>query len=206
MKKNVRYEESFIFSIDRKRRHVNEMVVCITFILAFAWALIGAPIIIVLCDVPVWSYPIQFVGPIVLATLILVIRKRIIMTRFIRIDDVRDRVDLTEIQSSELETIANGKVFMFASTDYMVKVLYNWLYTMGVVGDDKLKMYKVFFDNHAPIYLAIREADLVIPADVVDRFKEETAMCLQLSDMVGGKAVDIKVCERVTSERDAQNQ
>ena len=186
MKKDVCYEETFILSIDRKRRHVNEMVLCIPLILVFAWALIGAPIIIGLCDVPVWSYPIQFVGPIVLATLILIIRKRIIITRFIRIDDVRDRVDLTEIQSSELETIADGKVFMFASTDYMVKVLYNWLYTMGAVGDDKLKIYKVFFDNYAPVYLAIREADLVIPADVVDRFKEETAMCLQFSDMVGG--------------------
>ncbi len=201
MKKDVRYEEQFIFSIDRMRRHVNDFVMIIPFVLAILFTIIGAPIIIVLCNIPIWACPILIIVPIPLVALIFLIRKRIIINRFLSVTDVSNKVDLTDIQSTDLEALADDEIFMFKCSDYMVKVLYNWLYSMGVIKDTKLHLYKVFYDNHAPQYLAIRKADLTIPAEVMDRFNEETFMCLHLSDMTpNGKSVNVKVYERVTKK------
>lgn len=200
-KKNVRYEESFIFSVDKMRRHVNEVVLAIPFILAFAWMILGAPLVVGLCEVPVWTYPLLLVCPPGIVILIFYVRKRIILTHFLRVRDVKDRVELTDMQSPDLETFVEEKVFMFVFSDYMVEVLYNWLYSLGVIPDGKLKMYKVYYDNHAPLSLAIREADLTISDDVSDRYKAETRLCLLASDLIKGKTVDMrKLCERITFE------
>lgn len=202
MKKDVWCEEQFIFSIDRMRRHVNDLVMIIPFVLAILFTIIGAPIIIVLCNVPIWACPILIIVPIPLVALIFLIRKRIIINRFLSVTDVSNKVDLTDIQSTDLEALADDEIFMFRCSDYMVEILYNWLYSMGVIKDTKLHLYKVFYDNHAPQYLAIRKADLTIPAEAMDRFNEETFMCLRLSDMTpNGRSVNVKVYERVTKRK-----
>lgn len=201
MKKDIQYEEQFIFAIDRIRRNVKEILLIAPLSGTLLFALIGAPIIVAWCEVPIWSYPLLVTGPVVLATLFLIIRKKIIMTRFIRIGDVSDAVEMIEILSSDLENFEDGDIFMFKYSEYMVKIVYNWLYSLGVTWDGKLKMYKVFYDNHAPIYLAIRASDLVISDDVLDRYKEEARICLRLSDMAKGKAVNVKIYERVTNSK-----
>lgn len=50
MKKNVRREESFIFAIYNNRHNVNEIPLILPSILALAFAIIGALIIVGLCD------------------------------------------------------------------------------------------------------------------------------------------------------------
>ncbi len=199
MKKDVQYEENFIFTIDRHRRHVKEIFLWGPLTLALLYFLIGAPVIIALCDVPVWSYPILPSGPLAVVSLVLFIRKRIIMTHFIKIKDISDKVELIELQLSDFEKYKDEEIFMFKNSDYMMKILYNWLYSIGIKGDGKLKIYKVFIDNYAPTYLSIRESDLIIPPESMEMFKQESRKMLHYSDLSPqGKAVNVNVYERVT--------
>ena len=197
MKKDVRREESFIFTIYNKRNKVNEIAVLIPFILALAFSLLGAPVIIVKYNVPPLLIPLPVIGPILCVLIFYLIRKKIIINRFIKIRDVGGRVELTDVQSDDFEAAADGNVFMFGYSEYMVTVLYNWLHSLNVTGPGKLKMYKVFYDYAAPVYLAVCEKDLCIPEEVRKNYEKETAVCLHLSDMVHGKAVNMKIMERI---------
>lgn len=189
MKKDVRREESFIFAIYNKRHNVNEILLILPFILALAFAIIGAPIIVGLCDIS-WSWlPLLMFGPLICVIVFYGIRKKMIMNDFIKVNDVSDKVEIAEIQSGAFEDAAEGKVFMFGYSEYMKTVLYNWFDSLNVIGDGKLKMYKVFYDNNAPVYLAVCEAELNIPEESRSEYEKETRNCLLLSDMMNGKVV-----------------
>lgn len=198
MKRDVRREESFIFAIYNIRNNTNEILLILPFILVLAFVLVGVPVIMVLCELSLILLPVLILGPVLCVSIFYIVRKKIIMSNFVRIRDVSDRIDLTEVCSDTFETAVDGRVFMFGYSEYMQTVLYNWLLSLNVTGDKKLKMYKVFYDNRALVYLAIAEAELNIPEQCRAEYERETRNCLQLSDMMRGKAVDVKVCSRLT--------
>lgn len=53
MKKDVREEESFIFAIYIKRHNVNEVLLAVPLIFVIFFLMIGIPIIMVLCELPI---------------------------------------------------------------------------------------------------------------------------------------------------------
>lgn len=197
MRKDVRQEESLIFNIYNNRHQTNEIVTALPFILALAFSIIGAPIILAAFDLPFFMYPVLILGPIFLVLIFYLIRKKIIFDGFLKIRDISDRVELTDIQSHVFEAEVKGKVFMFPFSEYMEVILYNWFYSLNVIQGEKLKMYKVFYDNYAPTYLAVCEADIFISEESKEKYEKETCKCLLLSDMMNGKAVNVKIYERV---------
>lgn len=198
MKKDVRREESFIFAIYNKRHRVNEIVLILPFALALLFSLIGAPIIMVYRNLSVPLSMLLFVGPIIIVLFFYLVRKKIIINNFVKIKDTSDRIELTEIRSDVFEAAVIGKVFMFPYSEYMETILYNWFSSMNVLGAGKLKMHKVFYDNYAPVYLAVCEADLNIPEEYKDNYEKETGTCLILSDMLHGKTVNEKIYSRLS--------
>lgn len=200
MKNNNRQEESFILAIHSKRHNINEMVLVLPFILVILFAIIGAPIIIALCELSVLKGLLLILGPIICVLLFYIIRKRIIINNFIKVKDTSDRIELSVTQSDEFEAGVDGRVFMFGYSEYMEKVLYNWFSSLNVIGSDKLKMHKVIYNNGAPVYLAVCEAELNIPEESKDKFEAETATCLLLSDMENGKVVNVKLCARLSQK------
>lgn len=198
MKKDIRYEESFIFAIYNKRHRTSEIVLILPFILALAFLMIGVPVITVLCDLSVLSSFLLFLGPIICVLAFYSIRKKIIINNFIKVKDIGGRTEMTAVPYEELEK-ADGGVLMFGYSEYMKTVVYNWLLSLNVIGDGKLKMYKVICDDHAPVYLAIRETELIIPEESEERYASESVSCLHLSDMMRGKAVNVKVISRITN-------
>lgn len=201
MKKNVRKEESFILAIYNMRHNVNEVVLALPVIIVIFILLIGAPIIIVLCELTFISGLFLCLGPILAALIFYTVRKKIIMNSFIRIKDVKDCVDFKEIRPDELETFDKSKVLMFGYSEYMKVVLYNWFMGLNVIGSGKLKMYKVFYDNYALSYLAVSETDLLISEEDKVNYEKETTNIVRLSDMLDGKIVNVKLYSRLSGKQ-----
>lgn len=196
VKKDVRQEEALIFAIHNKRHNTNEIILVIPFILALLFAIIGVPVIVAVFELSyLWILPLIF-GPLLCVTVFYGIRKKIIIDGFLRIKDIGDRVETAEVQTNDLKASNEGRIFLFAYSEYMKTILYNWFFGLNVIGDGKLKMYKVFYDNYAPVYLAICEAELTIPVESRESFEEETRMCLQLSDTLRGRIVNEKLYAR----------
>ena len=205
MKKDVRERESFIFAIYNKRHDVNEILLAVPLIFVIFFLMIGVPIIMVLCELPLVWLPVLIFGPILCVTAFYFIRKKIIMNGFVKIRDISDRVELISVQSDEFENSASGKVFMFGYSEYMEVVLYNWFLSLNVIGNGKLRIYKVFYDNCASTYLAVREDELNIPEASREEYEKETRMCLLLSDMENGKVVNVKLYARLISSKVARS-
>lgn len=201
MKKITKNEESFVFAIHNKRHDTNEILLALPFILALGFAIIGAPIIYALCDLALLWLPVLIAGPFVCFLIFYFIRKKIVFNGFFKVWDVSDKVELTEIQSDALEAADSGKVFMFPYSESMKVILYNWFCSMNVTKEGKLKMYKVFYDNYAPVYLAVCEKDLNISDEDRQNFAKETVNCLRLSDMINGKVVNTKLYSRLTNKQ-----
>lgn len=199
MKKDVHEEESFIFAIYNKRHNVNEVLLAVPLIFAIFFLMIGVPIIMVLCELLLVWIPVLIFGPILGVTAFYFIRKKIIMNGFVKIRDISDKVDLISVQSDEFESSASGKVFMFGYSEHMEVILYNWFLSLNVIGDGKLRMYKVFYDNCAATYLSVREDELNIPEAFREEYEKETGICLLLSDMENGKVVNVKLYGRLIS-------
>ncbi len=193
MKKNIRNEESFIFAIYNERHNVNELLLALPFILVIFYSIIGVPIIRVMCDIQLVFLPLLLLGPIICVLAFYLIRKKIIINKFIKVKDISGKVEVTYIQSENLEKTANGKVFVFEYSEYMKVILYNWLLSLNVLKNGKLKMNKVIYDDYAPVRLAVCESDLDIPEEAKERYEKETRNLILLADMVNGKVVNQKL-------------
>ncbi len=197
MKTNTRTEESFIFAIHNKRHKVNEIALALPAIIGIFFAIIGAPILGVLLDLSAWWIIGLIIGPLAVVVLFYTIRKEVIRSNFVKVKDVSDLTEVAEIAPSELEAMTGSEIFMFAYSEYMKVVLYNWFCSLHAVGDGKLKMYKVVYGNPVRAYLAIREADLTIPAEALENYKSETFTSIRLSDMEDGRVVNQKLYARL---------
>lgn len=193
MKKNIRNEESFIFAIYNERHNVNELLLALPFILVIFYSIIGVPIIRVMCDIQLVFLPLLLFGPIICVLAFYLIRKKIIINKFIKVKDISGKVEETYIQSENLEKTANGKVFVFEYSEYMKVILYNWLLSLNVLKNGKLKMNKVIYDDYAPVCLAVCESDLDIPEEAKERYEKETRKLILLAYMVNGKVVNQKL-------------
>lgn len=198
MKKDTRREESFIFAIYNMRHNVNEILLILPFVPVLLFSIIGAPIITVLCDISLLWLPLLIVGPIFCVLCFYFLRKKLIMNHFVKIRDISDRVELSVVSASDFEAEVSGKVFMFAYSEYMEVVLYNWLLSLNVIGEGKLKLYKVLYEKNALVYLAVCEDELNIPEQSGENYAKETASCLLLSDMLRGKAVNTRLSARLS--------
>lgn len=183
MKKLSKNEASLIFSIHSIRHNTNEKLLALPLLLAFAFTLIGAPIITVLCDLPLgWDITL-FLGPIVLATLALLIRKKLIFDHFLRVKDIDDKVTIELCPSSMFESKDTDSVLMFENSENMPLIVYNWFDTLGVLKDQTLHMGRMIYDNHVNSYLAVDINDLLISEENSAEFNAETAHCIRLSDV-----------------------
>lgn len=202
VKKDVRREESLIFAIYNKRHNTNEIVLALPFILVLLFVIIGVPILVAVCNLSYRWIPLLIFGPLLCVTAFYGIRKKIIIDGFIRIKDISDRVEIAETQADDLKASAEGRVLLFAYSEYMKTILYNWFSSLNVIGNGKLKLYHVFYDNYTLAYLAICEAELHIPEESRENYEKETRMCLQMSDTLHGKIVNEKLYARVTGNEE----
>ncbi len=201
MKKNVRNEESFICAIHNKRHNTNEVLLLLPLVLSIFYTLIGAPIILVLCSVPGYAIPLVVICPLLFSTLFLVIRKRIVINSFIKTKDVSDKVEIIKAYSDDFGNDTNERTFVFEDSEYMVTILYNWFNYLHAIGTEKLKIYRIIYDDYKPSLLAVCKDDLIITDENRDSFEKETEHCILLSDIVNGHIVRDKLYSRITKSQ-----
>lgn len=109
--------------------------------------------------------------PIPLVSIVLYIRKLVIVKSFITEKDVGDKVEIESVSGTE-----------FAAK----------------VGNNRLKMYRVYYDKPNLVYLGIAESDLNIPEEKRDKYVRETWNWIHFSDLWNGKAINMKYAARVT--------
>ena len=110
-------------------------------------------------------------------------------------------MDIVELHGEEPETLKDETVFIFPYSEYMEKILYNWFKSLSALKDDRLRMYKVFFDNKESANLAIREKDLFISEANRNQYESETWCLIQLKDMEHGKVVNVKLVSRAIQKK-----
>lgn len=198
MKQEITDEKSFVYSVYKVRHHSKDIFIALPIIIAIFFPCLVAPFIIAFCEPPVIVDFLLIVGPILLACLYYAIRKTVVMKWFYKVKDINGRVDITEIPYHTFEASDPGKVYMFSASENMDKILYNWLLGLNVLPNDRLKIYKVFIDNYAPIYYGIRETDLNITEESRINYEKETKNLLLLSDMENGKVVNVKLYSRIS--------
>ena len=195
------YENNFIMGIYRKRHKLYEPLVLIPVIAIVFLPIVGIPIFVVL-DFHFFLSVLLFMAPIPLVCGILLIIKNIKIKSFIKVKDINGKVDIAELHGGELETLKDETVFIFPYSEYMEKILYNWFKSLSALKDDRLRMYKVFFDNKESANLAIRENDLFISEANRNQYESETWCLIQLKDMDNGKVVNVKLVSRTIQEKE----
>lgn len=211
---NHKDENSFIMAIYGKRHKSNDWVIAVPFILALTITLIGAPILCVL-DVPVAVKVLAFACPLPIVITALLIRKIIIINDFVKIKDTSSYVNLIDAQSTEFRqgmefrsTDMRGfepseqtedRIFMFGYSEYMVKVVYNWFASIGVIprGPEPFTMYKITYSPSGITYLGVKEADLAFSDANRKQYETETEHCTLMEDIVDGKIVNARVISRI---------
>lgn len=93
-------------------------------------------------------------------------------------------------------------VFVFRYSEYMKKVLLNWLMSLSALKDDRLRMYKVYWNNGGSANLAIRQNDLVVSEQKRNQYENETRHLVRLEDMENGKVVNAKLISRIMREQE----
>lgn len=193
--------EHFITRIYFTRYDTNEVLFAIPLIVAILFSIIGAPIIIVLCELSLlWSLILIF-APVGCTLFLYFARKWIVIKSFTKIKDVSDRIEVTDMKSDDFEAMVSGKVFMLEYSEYMKVILYNWFFSLNVTRDGKLKMYKVTYDDAALVYLGVCESDLDISEEAKAEYEKETFPCIQLSDMENGKVVNVLLYARLAKRQ-----
>lgn len=194
-------ESSFVFSIYRTHHKANDLIIILLIVPALAFTIIGAPIITALCNLPlVWNIAL-FIGPVPLATLILLIRKKIILDKFLREKNIEGKVEISDCASNMFTVNDGERVLMFGESENMPAIIYNWFNSLGVIKGDCLKMTRILYDNYAPKYLAVDMDDLQITEENAAAFKKETAQNLRFSDVnEQGRVVNVRLYSRVTGE------
>lgn len=196
---NHKDENSFIMAIYGKRHKSNDWVIAVPFILALTITLIGAPILCVL-DVPVAVKVLAFACPLPIVITALLIRKIIIINDFVKIKDTSSYVNLIDAQSTEFQKEqTEEKIFMFGYSEYMVKVVYNWFASLGVIpeGQEPVTMYKVIYSPSGITYLGVKEEDLAVSDANRKQYETETEHCTLMEDIVDGKIVNVRVISRI---------
>ena len=200
MRVKDQYEKNYMMSVYRMRHNTNELLLVVPFILGLAYLMFGIPVAVAIFEIPFVEGLFIFAVPVILIYAFYAIRLKIIYGGFIKVKDVADKVDITEIESCELPGLSGGDVLIFTYSELMVQVLYNWFSSMGAVDEGKLHLYKVHYDNYGPVNIAVREEDLLITDDNRAQYKKETRDCIHFSDMSGSKVVNVKLYSRITQE------
>lgn len=124
-----------------------------------------------------------------------------IINRFNKVKD-KEKIDIEELHGDEPEVWKEETVFLFPYSEYMETVLYNWLKSLSILKDDKLKMYKLFLDHQKSVYLAICEKDLMISEENRHQYESETCTLIRLEDMCNGRVVNAKLISRILREKE----
>lgn len=192
-------ESSFVFSIYKTHHKANDLIIILLIVPALAFTIIGAPIITALCNLPLgWNIAL-FIGPVPLVTIILLIRKKIILDNFLKEKNIEGKVEISNCASNMFTVNDGERVFMFADSENMPVVIYNWFNGFDVIKGGCLKMTRILYDNYAPKYLAVDMDDLQITEENSDVFKKETAQNLRFSDVnEQGRVVNVNLYSRVT--------
>lgn len=198
MKKNE-YENDFIMCIYRGRHKAYEPFVVIMVLVMIFFPLIGIPAF-VLFEVSYRVGVALSVGVIPLVCVVLFIIKNIIIKRFVKIKNINEKIDIVELHEDELEQFKDETVFVFQYSEYMKKVLYNWLKSLSALKDDRLRMYKVYWNNGGSADLAICQNDLVVSEEKRNQYENETRHLVRLEDMENGKVVNVKLISRIMRE------
>lgn len=192
-------EISFIFSIYNLRHNTNEILLILPWVIGLFFSLLGVPFIAVFCNLsPVWDI-VLFIGPILVPTIILFIRRRIIIDHFLIEKNVEGKVEIVHCASHMYVANDPERVLMFGDSENMLVLIYNWLNSLGVLMDGKLKIYRILYDRRAIKYIAVDMDDLQIPRAVLENFEKETANNVRFSDIdEEGRIVNIRYYARVT--------
>ena len=202
MTKLSKNESSLIFSIYNTRHNVNEVLLILPWLIAVAFTLIGAPIIAVLCDLPIlWNIAL-FLGPLILATAFLFLRKKIIFTRFLKEKNIENKVEISACTSDMYAANDGDRVLVFENSENMPLILYNWFNGLGVLKGEVLKLCRLLYDNRAVNYIAVSLDDLKISEEISNEFEKETAKRIRLSDIDEmGRIVNVSVYSRMTNKK-----
>lgn len=184
--------------IYRNRHKYNDAVILVPFIAALIFSLIICPILIVVLELPPLKSVLMVFVPIPLVSIVLYIRKLVIVKSFITEKDVGDKVEIESVSGTEFAAKGDETALMFEYSELMITVVYNWLRDFAKVGNNRLKMYRVYYDKPNLVYLGIAESDLNIPEEKRDKYVRETWNCIHFSDLWNGKVVNMKYAARVT--------
>lgn len=199
MEKLSSNEASSVFSIYNTRHNTKEVLLILPWCVGLLFSLIGVPIISVCCELPlVWDITL-FMGLMVLPTLILLLRRKLIFKHFFKETNIEDKVEISYCASELFAVNDADRVFMFPNSTNEPLIIYNWFNGLGILKDGKLKMTALVYDNRASNFLAVDMDDLYISDDVSASFEKETAQSLRFSDVdEHGRIVNVRLYARVT--------
>lgn len=206
MPKLTKDEESIIIAIHNDRHNTNEVLLIMPWVVALFFSLIGVPIITVVCETSyVWNITL-FIGPVLVVTLILLARKKIICRGFLKERDIKDKVEMSWC-ASEMYSVDDGeRILMFVNSENMPMIVYNWFKGLGVLKDDCLKMCRIVYDNRAANYFAVSMDDLQITDAVYERFDNETKNNARFSDYDEmGRLVNVRLYARLAKNQMQKN-
>lgn len=192
-------EASFVFSIHRLRHNTNEILLILPWVLGLFFSLLGVPFIAVFCNLPFGWAAVLFLVPLLVPTLILLIRRRIIINHFLIETNVEDKIEIKQCASNMYAVDDPDRVFMFGYSENMPVIIYNWFESLGVLMDSRLKITRVSYNKRSINYIAVDMDDLRVSKENIERFENETANSIRFSDIdEEGRLTNIRFCARVT--------
>lgn len=196
----TKQENDFIMSIYGMRHKYNGVVILIPCIGTLVFSLIAAPVIIAVCDTGLILSILMIVVPLPLVAGILLIRKLIIVKRFIKEKDVADKVIIHKKACNVIDEWKEERVLFFTYSENMVTLIYNWMASLGVIPDNRLTLYQIEYTFPNITYLGIRENELNLTRENREKYIFETKNCITADDIWNGKIAVSRVASRLSNQ------